>query len=87
MDFFLAFVAAAACGFIAAGLVHLRARDTVFRRIRSNVGFAIFILFLSFFLYGIFGYSIWTITILPAVSLLFVLFIVRNGISKLLQVK
>ena len=87
MDMLLALVAAIAIGFIAAGLVHLRARKTVFRRIRGNVGIAAFVLFLSFFLYAILGFSIWTVTIIPIVSLLIVLFVIRNGIGKLLQVK
>ena len=87
MDLLLALAAAVAIGFIAAGIVHLRARKSVFKRIRVNVGIAAFILFLSFFLYAIYGFSIWTITIIPIVSLLLVLLIVRNGITKLLQVK
>ena len=87
MNILIAFVVSLVLGLIAGWIVRVRFRDTVFGKIQGNVAFATFLLLFSFSLFGIIGFNVWTITIIPVVSLFIVLFIVRNAIGKLLEVK
>lgn len=87
MDILIAFAVSLVLGLIAGWIVHVRFKDTVFGKIQGNVAFATFLLLFSFALFGIIGFNIWTITIIPVVCLFIVLFIVRNAIGKLLEVK
>jgi hypothetical protein len=87
MEIVVAIVAAAFAGVVIGGLFHLRMRNTVFAKIRVHVTLASFFLLLAFFLFGLIGLNIWSITILPIVSLLIILLIIKSGISKLLEVK
>jgi hypothetical protein len=87
MEVLLAIAVALALGFIAGLIVHVRAGNGVFSRIRMHVALIVFVLSLSFFLYWIIGFNFWALTILPVISLIIVLLLVRNSISRLLEIK
>ena len=86
MEFLFALAGSILAGFIAAWLMQLRFKGTVFGRVTKHVGFGVFFLGIAFSLYMIFGLNIWSACIIPVISLIVILIIVKNAIGRLLEI-
>jgi len=85
IDILIALLVAAGVALLAMGLFHLRFRNTLFSRIRTNVGLCFFLLTFALYLFALLGISVWSASIIPLLSLLGVFLLTRNAIGKLLK--
>jgi hypothetical protein len=85
IDIILALGISTAVSLLAMGLYHLKYKSGLFTRIRNNVGCVAFVITLGIFLFGIFGFNIWTVIIVPLISLTILYVVIRNAIAKLLE--
>ena len=81
-------IALIVCALVALGvgaIVRRRGRNSSFGQIHFHVTLVIFILLISFYTFAILGLNIWSISIIPVVSLVLVFLIIRNAVAKVLD--
>ena len=66
-------------------IVRRRGRNSSFAQIHFHVTLIVFILLISFYMFAKLGLNIWSISIIPVVSLILVFLIIRNAVAKVLQ--
>ncbi len=85
MDYLVALIISLLIGLAAGTLVRVRFRNTTFASVHRNITATIFILLFAFFLFTRFGMSLWAVILIPLISLLIIFLLIRNAISKLLE--
>jgi hypothetical protein len=87
MDFVLALVICGLVGLAAGAIVRFRGRNSSFGLIHLHVTLLVTILLLAFFLFARLGLNIWSVTIIPILTLILAYMIVRGAVGKVLQVR
>jgi hypothetical protein len=87
MDYVAVFIISGLVGLAAGALVRFRGRNSSFGLIHMHVTLLISILLIAFFLFARLGLNVWSMAIIPLVSLLLIYLIVRSAVGKVLQIR
>jgi len=87
MDFLVALVVSIACGLLIGWMLLLRYKSTSYALVSRHVAVLIAVLLYAFYLFARIGISIWSVTIIPLLTLLITFVLVRSAILRLLELK
>ena len=86
MEYILAFILSLLTGTGISAVVKHRLKHSSFGQIHFQIGAICTILLFSFSTFALVGINLWSVILIPLISLLFIFFFVRKAVARLLEI-